>query len=113
VQGAGYLYFTDGESSAWYSSSVPVCRLNHLTLEQWLDNHRDLATSSQNWNGLTKEQYDAKYGRLSSKDMLAVARQAAKAAGLDPKKFSRTKKDPSIALMDKLFTMPKFGTDWR
>jgi hypothetical protein len=62
VQGYGYLYFIEGEASSWYSSSVPVCRLNHLPrIEQWLEAHRALATDRQNWNGLTEAEYDAKY----------------------------------------------------
>lgn len=63
VQGRGYLYFTDGDSHKWYSSSVAVCWLNHLTLEQWLAEHRELATSWQNFEGLTEAQYDAKYNK--------------------------------------------------
>lgn len=37
VQGDGYLYFIEGDAHCWYTSSVPVCRLNHLSLEQWVE----------------------------------------------------------------------------
>ena len=33
VQGDGYLYFMNGNADMWYSSSIPVCKLNHVTLE--------------------------------------------------------------------------------
>ena len=33
VQGEGYLYFTGGNSSAWAQCSIPVCKLNHTTLD--------------------------------------------------------------------------------
>ena len=47
VQGKGYLYFTEGNAHKWPSSSVYVCRLNHLTLADWIIAYRDLAKSGQ------------------------------------------------------------------
>jgi hypothetical protein len=43
VQGEGYLYFVDGEAFSWYSQSIPVCRLNHTTMESILATHKDLS----------------------------------------------------------------------
>lgn len=42
VQGNGYLYFAGGDAHTWYSSSVYVCRLNHLTLDQWITEAKTL-----------------------------------------------------------------------
>lgn len=42
VQGNGYLYFSEGEAHCWPNCSVPVCRLNHLSLEQWVNEWRQL-----------------------------------------------------------------------
>ena len=36
VQGEGYLYFVGDAVDGAYTTSVAVCRLNHLTLDQWL-----------------------------------------------------------------------------
>ncbi len=36
VQGDGYFYFVGDEADEWYSSSVSVYRLNHLSLEGWI-----------------------------------------------------------------------------
>ena len=36
-KGNGYFYFYDGEADQWYSSSVSVFAINHLTLEQWIE----------------------------------------------------------------------------
>lgn len=35
-QGDGYLYFFGDDVELAYSTSVAVCRLNHLTLERWM-----------------------------------------------------------------------------
>lgn len=43
VQGDGYLYFSGGDAHTWYSSSVCVCRLNHLTLDQWIAEAKSLS----------------------------------------------------------------------
>jgi hypothetical protein len=42
-QGRGYLYFF-GDGVVDQSYSVMVCRLNHLTLERWLDEAREATT---------------------------------------------------------------------
>ena len=62
VQGNGYLYFVEGDAAGWYSSSVAVWRLNDLSLEQWLAEHKALATNRYTWDGLTEAQYDVRYG---------------------------------------------------
>lgn len=36
VAGEGYYYFCEGDAPLWQATIVPVYRLNHLTLEQWL-----------------------------------------------------------------------------
>lgn len=36
INGKGYFYFWEGDAPDWQSSSVYVCRLNDLTLEQWI-----------------------------------------------------------------------------
>lgn len=45
VQGNGYLYFAGGNCHEWYSSSVYVCYLGHLTLEQWVQEAKTLSAS--------------------------------------------------------------------
>lgn len=37
VAGDGYCYFIDGGASGWYTSSVPVNRINHLTPRRWVE----------------------------------------------------------------------------
>jgi hypothetical protein len=42
VKGDGYYYFWEGTAPDWKSSSVMVCRLNQLTLEQWIEEYKSL-----------------------------------------------------------------------
>lgn len=47
VAGDGYFWL-DGEDAAWaYSSDIGVYRLNHLTLEQWMDRIKDIVEESR------------------------------------------------------------------
>lgn len=36
VQGDGYLWFFGADVELAHTTSVSVCRLNHLTLERWM-----------------------------------------------------------------------------
>lgn len=46
VAGDGYFWL-DGDDVAWaYSSSIGAYRLNHLTLEQWLEDVRRIVEDS-------------------------------------------------------------------
>ena len=38
-RGRGYLYFTEGNSTAWPSSSVYVCYSDDLTVDQWMNEY--------------------------------------------------------------------------
>lgn len=42
VKGNGYLYFWGYEEAGWGTTSVPVCHLHHLTLEQWVEAYQEL-----------------------------------------------------------------------
>ena len=35
-QGEGYFYFGEGDAYQWFTSTIPVFRLNHLTLEDYI-----------------------------------------------------------------------------
>ncbi len=48
MQGNGYVYFVDGDSSSWYSSSIPVCWLRDLTPEDVLRYHAQM--SKEKWS---------------------------------------------------------------
>jgi hypothetical protein len=37
LQGRGYVYFDGGHASAWYTSSVPVCWISHLPVEDYVE----------------------------------------------------------------------------
>ena len=41
-QGNGYLYFAEGDADCWPEVSVAVPRLNHLSLEAWIESWRRL-----------------------------------------------------------------------
>jgi hypothetical protein len=45
VKGNGYFYFTGPDCHEWYTSSVPVCHLNDLTVERWVEEFNDLRTN--------------------------------------------------------------------
>jgi hypothetical protein len=36
TQGRGYVYFRDGDSCGWYTSSVPVCYISDLSVKRWV-----------------------------------------------------------------------------
>ena len=42
-KGKGYFYFSEGNSERWRSTSVDVYRLNALTLDQWLNQWKELS----------------------------------------------------------------------
>jgi len=43
VNGKGYLWFDGPEASNWFSSSVPVCHLNHIsTVSGWVEKYRQM-----------------------------------------------------------------------
>ena len=46
VQGDGYLYFAGPAVEFASSTSVAVCRLNHLSIESWLYEARTIAAES-------------------------------------------------------------------
>ena len=48
VRGNGYLYFSSDEASGWYTSSVPVCYMRHLSLEQWIEEWKSLKEANAN-----------------------------------------------------------------
>lgn len=46
-QGEGYLYFSGPDVEWANSTSIPVCRLNHIpTIQQWVENARSVAFES-------------------------------------------------------------------
>ena len=48
IRGNGYLYFWSDEASGWYTSSVPVCYLSHLSLQQWIEECKSLKEANAN-----------------------------------------------------------------
>ena len=44
VQGEGYLWFAGTD---WRHSSVAVCRLNHLSLAEWIEEYKRLKAENQ------------------------------------------------------------------
>lgn len=44
-QGDGYLYFYGDDVELAYTTSVAVCRLNHLSLERWMQELDDIVDS--------------------------------------------------------------------
>lgn len=46
-KGNGYLYFSGGNAHKWHSSMVCVYKLNHLTLDQWLNEWKMLSGNSK------------------------------------------------------------------
>ena len=46
VQGRGYAYFTDGESHTWDTSSIPVCKIGHMTLARAIVFFNEMAGTS-------------------------------------------------------------------
>jgi hypothetical protein len=47
VQGRGYVYFTEGEAHTWYSSSIPINRINHMTVRQLIEEYVDLKNAGE------------------------------------------------------------------
>lgn len=43
VKGKDYMYFSEGDSSNWFSTSVYVISANDLSLEQWLLEYKHLS----------------------------------------------------------------------
>lgn len=39
VQGNGYCYFSGGDASDWYTSSVPVNKVSDLSIGQWINTY--------------------------------------------------------------------------
>ena len=48
TQGRGYVYFRDGNSYRWYTSSVPVCYITDLSLARWMDEFDALRNDFRN-----------------------------------------------------------------
>lgn len=46
-QGNGYVYFFGDDVEFAYTTSVAVCRLNHLTLERWMQELDDFVADSK------------------------------------------------------------------
>lgn len=44
-QADGYLYFYGDDVDLAYTTSVAVCRLNHLTLERWMQELDEIVAS--------------------------------------------------------------------
>ena len=42
-RGEGYFYFVYDDGAKYVDKSVPVYRINHLTLEQWMAEAEDFA----------------------------------------------------------------------
>jgi len=42
VQGNGYIYFTGGDSHEWYTSSVPVAKVSHITVRRLLETFEEM-----------------------------------------------------------------------
>lgn len=42
VNGRFCYYFAEGEASTWPETTVPVFRLNHWTLEEWVEEYKRL-----------------------------------------------------------------------
>jgi hypothetical protein len=47
-RGRGYYYFTEGDAMSWYSSSVPVCHADSLTVARWLEELEALRNDYRN-----------------------------------------------------------------
>jgi hypothetical protein len=46
-QGRGYCYFTEAETSGWYSSSVAVCYVSDLSIALWVEELQALRASAK------------------------------------------------------------------
>lgn len=42
------FYFYDGHADMWYTSVVSVYRLNHLTLDEWIERYKNLRDDPRN-----------------------------------------------------------------
>lgn len=49
VKGNGYFWFSGPDTEGFYSQSVPVCYLHHLTLEGWLNEWLYLVNDQKNF----------------------------------------------------------------
>jgi hypothetical protein len=38
-KGRGYYYFVEGEAMNWFTSSVPVCHAENLSVDRWLQEY--------------------------------------------------------------------------
>jgi len=47
IQGDGYLYFVGDDVEYAHTTSVSVCRLNHLTLERWMQELDDFVAETK------------------------------------------------------------------
>lgn len=45
VKGQRYFYFWEGNAATWTSTMVCVERLNELTLNQWLNEYKNLSSN--------------------------------------------------------------------
>ena len=61
VQGDGYLWFSGDDVEFAYTTSVAVCRLNHLTLERWMQELDDFVADSKKFK---KELAEDVYNRI-------------------------------------------------
>jgi hypothetical protein len=51
AQAAGDVFFTDGQSHRWYSSSLSVYRVSHLSFRKYLDAHESMSNDPRNSTG--------------------------------------------------------------
>lgn len=49
VQGDGYLWFSGDDVEFAYTTSVAACRLNHLTLERWMQELDEIVESHKKY----------------------------------------------------------------
>lgn len=50
-QGDGYVYFYGDDVEFAYTTSVAACRLNHLTLERWMQELDEIVASHKKFKG--------------------------------------------------------------
>ena len=48
IKGKGYLYFWGNDCASWYTSSVAVCYLKHLTIKRWIEEFNYLKSKEAN-----------------------------------------------------------------
>jgi len=92
VQGQGYVYFTEGEAHTWYSSSIPINRINHMTVRQLVEEYvslrnagdeankdRQLLRDGQRYRILPRHESSTIKETSMTKELIAAAKQRVQA----------------------------------